>query len=194
MAADVRLASVMQRIGPCNLKYPTSPEWFLITSIVSQLISTKAATTITKRLTDLLGEAPSEYIRNLSTKDETSLTGIGLTGAKIRTILEISKKIQGGFCLDVAKGPLALNWEKELLAVKGIGPWTIHMFRIFGLGDLDVLAQGDLGLRQGLALIDGLGRDYLPGELLKRCEAWRPWASIGTWYVWRSRGPVPGSE
>ncbi len=194
MAVDARLSPVIQRIGPCTLKLPTSPEWFLIASIVSQLISTKAATTITRRLTDLLGDDPAEYIQRLSTMNETSLTGIGLTGAKIRTILEISKKVQGGFCLDPSKRPLALNWEKELLAVKGIGPWTIHMFRIFGLGDLDVLAPGDLGLRQGLALIDGLDRDYLPGELAKRCEAWRPWASIGTWYVWRSRGPVPSSD
>ncbi len=194
MAADTRLAPVIQRIGPCTLKYPISPEWFLITSIVSQLISTKAANTITKRLTDLLGNDPAGYMGILSTKTESCLTGIGLTGAKIRTILEISKMIQGGFCLDAAKGPIALNWEKELLGVKGIGPWTIHMFRIFGLGDLDVLAQGDLGLRQGLAFIDGLGRDYLPGELVKRCEGWRPWASIGTWFVWRSRGPVPASD
>ncbi len=189
-AADRNLGLVIDRIGPCTLNYPENPEWFLVRSIVSQLISTKAAETITSRLVGLLGESPSHYIENLAAKDEAGLTGIGLTGAKIRTLLEVSRKIRDGLRLDAAKGPLTPHWEKELLSIKGIGPWTVQMFRIFGMGELDVLAPGDLGLRQGLARIDGLEQAYPAGELANRCEPWKPFASVGTWYVWQNRDAV----
>ena len=189
--ADRNLGAVIDRIGPCTLKYPENPEWFLVRSIVSQLISTKAAETITARLVGLLGDSPADYIHNLAEKDEPRLSGIGLTGAKIRTLLEVSRKIRGGLRLDPTKGALTPNWEKELLAIKGIGPWTVQMFRIFGMGELDVLAPGDLGLRQGLARIDGLEKEYPAGKLANRCEPWRPFASVGTWYVWQNRDANP---
>lgn len=186
-AADRNLGLVIDRIGPCTLKYPENPEWFLVRSIVSQLISTKAAETITGRLVELLGKSPSHYIENLAAKDEAGLSGIGLTGAKIRTLLEVSRKIRDGLRIDESKGALTPHWEKELRAIKGIGPWTVHMFRIFGLGELDVLAPGDLGLRQGLARIDGLDEAYPAGKLVNRCEPWKPFSSVGTWYVWQNR-------
>lgn len=190
--ADPKLGLVIDRIGPCTLRHPENPEWFLVKSIVSQLISTKAAQTITSRLTGLLGDSPSQYIHTLADKTEADLSGIGLTGAKIRTLLEVSRKIRDGFCLDATKGPLTPHWEKELLAIKGIGPWTVHMFQIFGMGELDVLAPGDLGLRQGLARIDGLEQEYPAKELTRRCDTWRPYASVGTWYVWQNRNAGPG--
>ncbi len=186
-SADARLGKIIDNIGPCGLKSPENPEWFLVKSIVSQLISTKAAETITARLVGLLGDSPRQYLPKLSSMGETDLSGIGLSGAKIRTLLEVSRKIRDGLRLDVNEGDLTPQWEKELLAVKGIGPWTIHMFRMFGMGDLDVLAPGDLGLRQGLARIDGMDRAYSPGDLARRCEPWRPFASVGTWYVWKNR-------
>ncbi len=81
----------------------------------------------------------------------------------------------------------------HLLPVRGIGRWTAEMFLIFSLGRLDVLPVGDYGLREGVR------REYdlpeLPGktELDQLAAPWRPYRSIGTWFIWKSAGPVPQS-
>ncbi len=82
----------------------------------------------------------------------------------------------------------------SLVAVRGIGPWTAHMFLMFSLGRLDVLPVGDFGLRAGVQQEYGL--EKLPGQAALRelGETWRPYRSVATWYFWRSRGPVPQSK
>jgi DNA-3-methyladenine glycosylase II len=68
------------------------------------------------------------------------------------------------------------------------------MYLIFSLGRADVLPVGDLGLRAGVQ--EKYGLPALPGraELRQIAEPWRPYRSIGTWYIWRSRGGVPQSK
>ena len=83
---------------------------------------------------------------------------------------------------------------ETLVQVRGIGPWTAEMFLIFSLGRLDVLPVGDYGLRAGVQ------KHYALAELPKKdvlhelTHAWRPYRSIGTWYIWRSLGGVPQSD
>ena len=75
---------------------------------------------------------------------------------------------------------------EALTEVKGIGVWTAQMFLIFSLGRLDVLPHGDLGIRTAIQRLYGL--DELPNrEICHRiAEPWRPYASIASWYCWRS--------
>jgi 3-methyladenine DNA glycosylase/8-oxoguanine DNA glycosylase len=84
--------------------------------------------------------------------------------------------------------------REALLPITGIGPWSVDMVLIFGLGRLDVLPVGDLGLRMGVK--DQFGLAELPGprELEALAEAWRPYRTVATWYFWRSRGGVPQSS
>jgi DNA-3-methyladenine glycosylase II len=74
----------------------------------------------------------------------------------------------------------------QLMAVKGIGRWTAQMFLIFSLGRLDVFPEGDLGIRVALQRLHRLPE--LPGPALCRelASPWRPYATIGSWYCWRS--------
>jgi DNA-3-methyladenine glycosylase II len=68
------------------------------------------------------------------------------------------------------------------------------MFLIFSLGRLDVLPVDDFGLRAGVR--DHYGMKELPrrAALREMAECWRPYRSVATWYLWRSRGFVPQSE
>ncbi len=68
------------------------------------------------------------------------------------------------------------------------------MFLIFSLGRLDVLPVGDFGLRAGVQQTFGLPEMPNPAALRERAEAWRPYRTVATWYLWRSRGFVPQSE
>lgn len=81
-----------------------------------------------------------------------------------------------------------------LIPIRGIGRWTAQMFLIFSLGRLDVLPVDDLGLRAGVQ--DQYQLEALPDKqiLTELAEPWRPYRSIATWYLWRSRGFVPQSR
>ena len=81
-----------------------------------------------------------------------------------------------------------------LVQVKGIGRWTAEMFLIFSMGRLDILPIADLGLRAGVQQEYGLKELPAKSDLEAIAEPWRPYRSIATWYIWRSRGMVAKAE
>jgi DNA-3-methyladenine glycosylase II len=80
---------------------------------------------------------------------------------------------------------------EELVAIRGIGRWTAEMFLIFYLMRPNVLPLDDVGL------INGISRNYFSGEPVSRsdarevAQAWQPYCTVATWYIWRSLDPVP---
>lgn len=184
---DPKLAVVIDRVGPCQLR-PHGDYWReLAESIVSQQLSTKAAATITGRLTALGGSTfPSpEQVLALS-HDE--LRQVGLSGAKVSYIQDLAAHIQDGR-LRIKDLPDLTNDEiiVELTNVKGIGDWTAHMFLIFSLGRLDVLPVGDLGIRRGIQLLYELDELPHPPHIIKLAakNGWSGFESIASWYIWR---------
>jgi 3-methyladenine DNA glycosylase/8-oxoguanine DNA glycosylase len=75
---------------------------------------------------------------------------------------------------------------ERLTAVRGVGPWTVHMLLIFTLGREDVLPITDYGVRKGFALAYGRTDLPAPQELLDHGEKWRPHRSTAAWYLWRA--------
>ena len=75
---------------------------------------------------------------------------------------------------------------ERLTQVKGIGPWTVHMFLIFALQRPDVLPTGDLGIRNAIRKAYGMGELPAPAEVEALALKWRPYCSIASWYLWRS--------
>jgi DNA-3-methyladenine glycosylase II len=73
-----------------------------------------------------------------------------------------------------------------LTQVKGIGRWTAEMFLIFSLGRLDVLPVDDLGVRAAIRDLYGLNELPDKATCVKIAAPWRPYATIGSWYCWRS--------
>ena len=78
---------------------------------------------------------------------------------------------------------------EQLTQVKGIGPWTVHMFLIFALRRSDVLPTGDLGIRNAIRKAYGLAELPLPAEVEALALRWRPYCTVASWYLWRSLEP-----
>jgi DNA-3-methyladenine glycosylase II len=74
----------------------------------------------------------------------------------------------------------------HLVQVKGIGKWTAQMFLMFRLGRPDVLPDLDLGIQNAVWRAYGLRKRPLPKDVLRIGAKWRPYASVASWYLWRS--------
>lgn len=191
---DDVLKNLIGRIGPCTLAH--NPDGFavLARSIVSQQISTKAARAIGGRLLTTLGRSGLRPRALLKLSDE-AMRAAGLSAMKVRSLRDLAEKCLSG---EVPLGELAGMTDEEviekLVPVRGIGRWTAEMFLIFSLGRPDVLPVADFGLRAGVR--NQYGLDDLPDKmtLTRIGEVWRPYRSVGTWFIWRSFGNVPQSE
>jgi DNA-3-methyladenine glycosylase II len=181
---DPRWASIIEVVGPCRLEVRPDRFGTLVRAIIGQQISSKAASTVDKKLRDLAGEphAPEPLI----SIGEEGLRSVGLSGVKARYVLNLSHAVRDGSVpLDELHA-----WEDEaiiaaLTSIKGIGNWTAEMFLIFALGRPDVLSPGDLGIRVGLQTFYQLEEQPKPSECLALAEAWRPFRTVAMWYLWR---------
>jgi DNA-3-methyladenine glycosylase II len=184
--SDPILREVIRRAGPFGLKLRRDRYQALVYSILAQQISAKAAAAMRKKLEDLAGGSgltPSR-ISSLSLEE---LRGAGLSKQKAGYILDLSERVHAG---TLALERLARCSDdtviESLIEVKGIGVWTAHMFLIFSLGRLDVLPHGDYGVRSAIQKLYGL-KELPNRETCHRiAEPWRPYASIASWYCWRS--------
>jgi DNA-3-methyladenine glycosylase II len=192
---DPHLKQLMSTVGPCRLRPDAGdPFALLVRSIISQMISTKAAAAVFARVQAALGEAglTPAGVRALS---EVDLRAAGLSGAKVRSLRSLADRaVSGELPLDRLEELADEEIAAHLLPVPGIGTWTVEMFLIFGLGRLDVLPVGDLGVRAGVRDLYGLAELPTAAELFARAEPWRPYRTVATWYLWRSRGAVPQSK
>lgn len=189
---DPLLRPLLKAVGPCTLR--TNPDGFgtLVRSIVSQMISTKAALVISGRLERELGGLTPEAILAVG---EEKLRTCGLSRSKTTGLRDLAGRVKTGLLPLHALPDLPDAEVISLLTpVHGIGVWTAEMFLIFCLGRLDVLPVDDFGLRAGVRDVYGL--PGLPGraDLRARGEAWRPYRTVATWYLWKSRGFVPQSD
>jgi DNA-3-methyladenine glycosylase II len=74
----------------------------------------------------------------------------------------------------------------RLTAVRGIGPWTVHMLLIFYLGRPDVMPVNDFAIRLGFKKLYKKRKDPTPEAILKHARRWQPYRSVASWYLWRS--------
>jgi len=182
---DPVMAGMIRTVGPFVMKLERNRFWLLVRSILSQQISTKAARTICARVELLLDGKKTAHAVSSLTIEQLQTVGVSLR--KSEYILGLAREVETGNI------PLAiigrLNDEKaiELLTkVRGIGRWTAEMFLIFSLGRLDVFPVTDLGIRA--AIRDNYALSKLPTE--SECHRiggkWSPFASVASWYCWRS--------
>jgi DNA-3-methyladenine glycosylase II len=191
---DRILKRLIAAIGPCTLRLGADPFEVLVRSVVSQLISTKAAQSVFGRLLEAL---PGKVLtaETILATEEAALRGAGLSGTKTAAIRALAERIQAGE-LDLAGLKERSDDEVmgQLLPVRGIGNWTAHMFLMFGLGRLNVLPVGDMGLRAAVQEHYRLPELPDPKTLLQKARKWQPYCTVATWYLWRSRGWVPQSS
>jgi DNA-3-methyladenine glycosylase II len=165
------------------------PFFTLARSIVGQQISVRAAACIWDRLIAL---APQMSPRQILDAGRRRLVDCGLSGRKAEYVTDLARHF--------AEGRLRVElWSQmedeaviaELIRVRGIGRWTAEMFLIFNMLRPDVLPCDDLGLQRAVCLHYLRGRSISMQTLRRISEAWAPWRSVATWYLWRSLDPVP---
>ena len=189
---DVRLAPLVERFGSPTFRPHTHYYQELVESIISQQLNVKAAATILKRFIDLFGHFPTPV--EILEKDFDELRGVGLSGQKTGYIRDLAQHvIEGKVAFDHLDSLTNEEIVTELTDVKGIGEWTVHMFLMFCMGRLDVLAYGDLGIRSGIMRLYELGElpDKKTVEEIARQYNWRPYASVACWYVWKALDNEP---
>lgn len=184
--ADSKMASLIQRHGPCQIQPSSRPPFeYLIRSIISQQLSSKAASTIVSRVENLLGEQGFSARAILGVTYE-QLRACGLSNAKVQYSQGIAQA-----CLDESLDFNALadmpseEVIESLIQLKGVGEWTAQMFCIFALGHLDVFAPADIGLQRGLQHLYELEEKPAKPLMLELTEPWRPYRSVASWYLWR---------
>jgi 3-methyladenine DNA glycosylase/8-oxoguanine DNA glycosylase len=180
------ISAVMARIGPQRVtRSRTSPFEALVRAVVYQSVSGKAAAAIFVRLSEV-ATRPLMPSKILALRPPV-LMRAGLSSAKARTILELARWYTSNRKLAKALPMLPDNEVIELLtAIPGIGAWTVNVLLIFNLGRLDVMPAADSGIRRGVQLTDGLRVIATPKQVIERSEAWAPYRSIASIYLWQA--------
>jgi DNA-3-methyladenine glycosylase II len=188
---DRVLRDAIRKIGPYRLKLQRDRFGSLTRAIIAQQISTAAAKSIRAKLLDLAGSEGITPARLLQLSPEELRTA-GVSPQKSRYLLDLAAKVHSG---DVPLSRLGRFDDEQVIEtltlVKGIGRWTAEMFLIFSLGRLDVLPVDDLGIRAAMRRLYGLAE--LPDK--ETCHeigsAWRPYASVASWYCWQTLDNSP---
>lgn len=192
--ADPVMKALIKTHGQCLLKPHEDIFYVLCDSIISQQLSVKASATIVKRFCALFPlESPSAELL-VGLPDEI-LRGVGCSGAKGRYLKDLAAKFLDGTLQPHTFS--ALDDEaliETLVQVKGIGRWTAEMFLIFSLNRLDVMATDDLGLRKAMMNLYGLPELPKRSTMLDISEAWKPYRSVASWYLWRSLDNEPKNK
>ncbi len=153
------------------------PIWGLVRIVMAQQISTQVACRLAERVKAAYPQITSSLPD--AVPDANSLRAFGLPERRAQccaSILQRSDETR-------AKINQGQTWEEALADIKGIGPWTISVFRIMVLRHPDVLPLGDVGLERAIANVYGRRRNV---ERLG--EKWRPFRSVACWYLWRTLG------
>ncbi len=161
----------------------------LVRAIVGQQISVKAASAITSRLESRIGTfSAKDYLA----AGEEELRQCGLSRPKIRYITNVAMAFEEGLLtpaqwLEMGDEEI----EKQLTSIPGIGKWTAQMFLIFYLHRPDILPLNDIGLLKAVAKHYASGKQLTKTEVLEIAQAWKPYRTVATWYLWRSLDPQP---
>lgn len=197
-AADRNLARVIRRAGPFTMRPERMQSLFhaLLRAIVFQQLSGKAASTILSRVLAIYPEGKRVRPEQILETPDEALRGAGLSRNKLLAVKDLAQKTIDGIVPPLAR--LRKLSDDEIVArltqVRGIGPWTVEMLLIFRLGRPDVLPVTDLGVRRGFQLT--YGWEEMPSAELMRvtAEAWRPYRSVGSWYMWRATEFATGAS
>jgi DNA-3-methyladenine glycosylase II len=192
------MAGLVDQIGPLSVAQrkrgrPGDAYGTLVRSITGQQLSTKAARTIYGRLTDRFGGRTPTPEEILAT-DPQELRALGLSNAKAAYLRDLAEHIVDGELPIDELAELSDAKVYELLtAIKGLGRWTVDMFLMFHLGRPDVLPVGDLGIRKAIQIHYGLKELPKAAEMEQLAEAWRPYRTLASLYLWESLDNRPGA-
>jgi DNA-3-methyladenine glycosylase II len=187
---DPVLGKAMKGLPPFP-DFPTKPRlpYFhtLARIIIYQQLATAAARTIHGRV-QALSPNPRRFPTSGEFLDipEDRMREAGLSRSKLRAIRDLAARVEAGkLKLRSLSRMSDEEVARKLTAVWGIGEWSAEMFLLFYLGRLDIFAPGDLGLQEGIRILDDLPERPTPAAALERARVWAPLRSVASWYLWR---------
>lgn len=186
LSSDKYIRPLIKKWGHCTIKPKIHTDYFqaLVSDIIGQQLSGKVAHVIYDRLRlKIKGRLTSNKILSLS---DTELRKCGMAWAKVNAIKDLALKVKNKE-LHISKLNELSDEEvlKKLINVKGIGPWTAHMFLMFTLGRPNVFPNNDLGIKKGFEKVTG--EKWNKTKSIKFAERyWKPYRTVASWYLWRS--------
>lgn len=194
--ADPVLARIIDAVGPFALQPRDGGYRMLARAVFFQQLAGPAARAILNRVLALLDTDDERFFTpaQLLAAGDEQLRAAGLSRQKLAYLRDLSEKFSSAQLTD---GEFDDADDEEVIrrvsSVKGIGRWTGEMFLIISLGRPDVLPVDDLGVRRAFQQAYEMAELPSPEEMRRIAEPWRPYRSVGTWYMWRSLGvALPG--
>jgi len=184
LSSDVVLGPWVRAIGwPRIRRVAETPFGYLARSIVYQQLAGAAAATIHGRFVEAVGGRVTAA--SVARTSDEALRAAGLSRGKLASIRDLSARAPrlGLSRLDRLPDD---DVVARLTTVRGIGPWTAHMYLLFFLRRADVWPIGDLGVRSGYARVHGLDAALPEKDMRSMGDAYRPWRSAASWYFWRA--------
>jgi len=178
---DKKLSAAIDRIGMIEREITPEPFHALVSSVVSQQISNKAAETVWKRLSSLLGSITPESISKVS---QAEIQSCGMTIRKAGYIKGIADAaISGEINFETLHTLTDGEIIKKLSSLNGVGVWTAEMLLIFSLCRPNVVSYGDLAIRRGMMNLYNL-KDLPKEKFARYIKRYSPYGSVASFYLW----------
>ena len=181
---------LIREIGPVTLepRVGRSPFESLARAIAYQQLHDKAAESILCRFISLFPGLRFPQPDEILEVNARAIRRSGFSRAKVAALRDLAAKTLDG---TVPTGAIVRKLDDEaiverLIAVRGIGRWTVEMLLIFQLGRPDVLPVDDFGVRNGFRIAYGRRSMPMPKEVLRYGERWKPYRTTAAWYLWRA--------
>ncbi|HSL05838.1 MAG TPA: DNA-3-methyladenine glycosylase [Nitrospiraceae bacterium] len=188
--ADPVMRRLIREVGSFTLtpQSKRSPFESLARAIAYQQLHDKAAESILRRFVALFPTKRFPQPAELLAMNEQAIRGAGFSQAKVAALRDLAAKTLDG---TVPTGSIVRKLDDEaiierLIAVRGIGRWTVEMLLIFQLGRPDVLPVDDFGVRNGFRIAYGRRSMPMPKEVRQYGERWKPYRTAAAWYLWQA--------
>lgn len=183
------MARLIKKYKLSPWKYEKNIYEALLTAIVSQQLSVKAADTIWSRVETLLSGDLSP--QNILGTPDNKMREAGMSWAKIKYIKGIAEAFLSGLIEE--KSISKLSDEEvviELTKLKGVGQWTVEMLLIFTLGRPDIFSIGDMGLKNAVSKLYKVDKNDIK-KIEEISLNWKPYRSTASRLLWKSLDNEP---
>ena len=189
-ALDGDWARHVATVGPClHRALPERPPYeALVRAVAHQQLHARAAEAILARLSALFAARPFPTPAQLLACSPEMLRTCGFSGRKVQTLQAIAAATLSGQVPDLATARMLGDEAliERLVALPGVGRWTVEMLLIYSLQRSDVLPVDDYGVREGYKRLKGLERAPTAAAMRRLGEAWQPYRTAAAWYLWRA--------
>jgi DNA-3-methyladenine glycosylase II len=184
---DAKIRPLIKEHGIINFQIDGDPFESLVEAIISQQLNGPVARAIFGKLKTLVSSGTISA-KGLERVSVPKLRKAGVSPQKIRYLKDLTARVlEGQLNLHDLTSKPDDEVIRQLDEVKGIGPWTAHMFLLFTLGRTDVLPVDGLGIQKSIQRVYSLRKRPNAERINKIAESWHPYCSIASLYLWHAK-------